>query len=111
MSMSSARTVVWKWFQLEAQLAMTDPYAAWEELWETIKPGGKVHVLLEENQYHLIVELILFVAIVYLLAQSRASPKASRDALTEEVRFPARFLLASVVASILNSLIYYVVLL
>lgn len=84
--MSSARAVVWKWLKLEAQLALTDPYAAWSELWETIKPGGKIHGLLMDNQYHLIVELILFVAIVYLLAQSRASPKPSRDALTEDVR-------------------------
>ena len=85
--MSSARDVVWKWLQLEAQLAVTHPYAAWSELWETIKPGGKIHGLLMDNQYHLIVELILFVAIVYLLAQSRAFPKPSPDALTEDVRY------------------------
>lgn len=85
--MNTARDAVWRWLKLEAKLALTDPYAAWAELWETIKPGGKVHGVLVQNQYHLIVELVLFVAIVYLLTQSRAPPKASRDVLTEEVLY------------------------
>lgn len=74
------------WVSLEAQLLVSDPWAAWSEFWETFGPGGKLHPgYLLAHQYHVAVELCLLVAIVYLLMQSRAPVKRAAEALTEAV--------------------------
>jgi hypothetical protein len=78
--------VVWSWITLEARLAVSDPAAAWSEFWATFRPGGKLHPgYLLENQYHLIIEACLLLAILYLLSQSRTPAKPAADALTEKV--------------------------
>jgi hypothetical protein len=77
---------VTNWLNLEAQLALSDPSAAWKEFWATFGPGGKLHPkAFIEHRYHLIIEALLIVGIVYLLIQRRVPTRLSPDALTEKV--------------------------
>jgi hypothetical protein len=78
--------IVWNWIKNETQLAVSDPMQALSQLWETFGPDGKQHLAyLFDHQYHLIIEGCLLLAIFYLLAQSRAPAKTSREVLSEEV--------------------------
>jgi hypothetical protein len=74
-----------EWLNWEGRLTISDPLAAWNTFWSAFGSGGKLNPgALLGNQYHLGIEAVLLLMIIYLLTQRRA-PAPAREVMTEEV--------------------------
>jgi hypothetical protein len=80
------RNATESWMNSEGRLVISDALlAAWDTFWATFGPDGKLNPgALLGNKYHLGIEAILLLGIIYLLIQGRA-PAPAREVLTERV--------------------------